>query len=87
MKLGKRGALLLQEIFEKWGEFVVIREGLTFHGRTWSNVRRRNKFAGYLREAARKEGLDFELKLSVNQAIGYVVQTDLLSRVYLTMLL
>ncbi|KAI1784679.1 hypothetical protein LXA43DRAFT_195324 [Ganoderma leucocontextum] len=33
-------------------------------------TRRRNKFAGFLREAARKERLDFELKLSVNQAIG-----------------
>ncbi|PIL29435.1 hypothetical protein GSI_08377 [Ganoderma sinense ZZ0214-1] len=33
-------------------------------------TRRRNKFAGFLREAASKEGHDFELKLSVNQAIG-----------------
>ena len=36
-------------------------------------TRRRNKFAGFLRDAARKENLEFELKLSVNQAIGYVV--------------
>ena len=42
-------------------------------------TRRRNEFAGFLREAARKEGLDFELKLSVNQAIGCV----LLSRKHL----
>ncbi|TBU30071.1 hypothetical protein BD311DRAFT_659595 [Dichomitus squalens] len=33
-------------------------------------TRRRNKFAGFVREAARKGELEFELELTVNQAIG-----------------
>ena len=36
-------------------------------------TRRRNKFAGFVREAARRGELEFELKLTVNQAIGCVL--------------
>ncbi len=52
-------------------------------------TRRRNKFvAGFLREAARKQGrLEFELKLSVNQAIGYVIYSCLHQRADLMILL
>ncbi len=44
-------------------------------------TRRRNKFAGFLSEAVRTEGLEFKLRLSVNQAIGYLVHSCLHRRV------